>query len=48
MDGESSSHFVNHDDVILSIPFAMEPNVKFDYELVDPILTQDNIVLIEK
>jgi hypothetical protein len=26
----------------------MEPNVKFDYELVDPILTQDNIVLIEK
>lgn len=48
MDGESSSHFVNHDDVILSIPFAMEPNVELDYELMDPILAQDNIVLIEK
>jgi hypothetical protein len=48
MDGESSSHFVNHDDVILSIPFAMEPNVELDYELMDPILAQHNIVLIEK
>jgi len=48
MDGVSSSHYVNHDDVILSIPFAMEPNVEPDYELVDPILAQDNIVSIEK
>jgi hypothetical protein len=48
MDGVFSSHFVNHDHVIFSIPFAMEPNVELDYELVDPILAQDNIVLIEK
>jgi hypothetical protein len=48
MDGVSSSHFVNHDDVILSIPFAMEPNMEPDYQLVDPILAQDNVVLIKK
>ncbi len=43
-DGAYSRHFVNHDDVFLSNPFVVELN----RELVDPILSQENIGLTKK
>ncbi len=43
-DGAYSSHFVNHDDALLSNPFVVKPNC----ELVDPILWQKNIALTKK
>ncbi len=39
-----SSHFVNHDDVLRSNLFVVEPNC----EVVDPILSQENIALTKK